>query len=267
MKILIPVDFSENSKRALEFAIFLARKKNASITILHIIEAIYDFAAQAAVVIEGMHRDAEMLLEEMVKTYDESGVTIDFLIKEGTISIMTAKTAEELDVNFIVIGMQGSSGITKKLLGNSTIEIVKESTKPVLLIPSEANVTQIQKVTLALEFADHEEAFLKWIIEMSQRWELNLEFLHIQTKENFQEKLSLLGLERFIKKNHPDLAVKLHTFYAAKLDEGLNKFLEENETTILVMCHQHKNLWEQILSRSKSIQMAYHTHVPLLIMN
>lgn len=267
MKILVPIDFSENSKKALDFAVSLAKKKNGSIIILHVIEAIYDFAAQAAVVIEGMHRDAESYLDELVTLHKKEGVQIKGMIKDGTVSIMTAKTAEEIKADLIVIGTQGLTGIKRTLLGSTSIDVIKASECPVLLIPADAKVKNIEKVTLALEFSDHEEPFLEKVIQMSKSWELKLDFLHIEIRHNFKEELSVLGLESYVHKKYPELESKLETLKSENLIEGLDKYLGENKNVILVMCHNQKNIWDQILSKSKTIQMAYHTHVPLLIMN
>ncbi|MEN2282546.1 universal stress protein [Algoriphagus sp. SE2] len=267
MKILVPIDFSENSKKALDFAVSLAKKKNGSITILHVIEAIYDFAAQAAIVIEGMHRDAESYLEELVTFYKKKDVQIKGLIKDGTVSIMTSKTAEEINADLIVIGTQGKTGIKRTLLGSTSIDVIKASECPVLLIPADAKVENIDKVTLALEFSDHEEQFLEKVIQMSKNWELKLDFLHIEIHHNFKEELTLLGLETYVNNKYPELESKLETLKSENLIEGLDKYLGKHKNVILVMCHNQKNIWDQILSKSKTIQMAYHTHVPLLIMN
>jgi tryptophan synthase alpha subunit len=94
-----------------------------------------------------------------------------------------------------------------------------------------------------------------------------LEFLHVQTASGFKENLPVLGLETYLTKKYPELPVRIHTYYAPIASDGLNSFLEDHENGILVMCHQHKNVWDQILNKSQSIEMAYHTHVPLLIMN
>lgn len=266
MRILLPLDFSENSKKTFDFAIALAKKKNAKITILHVIEAIYDFAAQAAIVIDGMHRDAEKYIQELIEEHKKEGLSIDYLIQEGTVSIMTAKAAEEIKADLIVIGTHGASGIEQKLFGSTSVDVVKSSSTPVLLVPIETKIDQIEKVTLALEFAEHEEQFIEWVVSLSKNWSLQLEFLHIQLQKNFKEELCVLGLEAFVKKKHPGLPVKLQTFYSEDLISGLDQYLSKNDDSILVMCHHHKNLWEQIFSKSKSFQMAYHTHVPLLIM-
>lgn len=267
MKIILPIDFSANSKKALEFAIFLAGKKHASITLVHVIELVYDFASQAAIILDTMHRDAESLMKKTIEENQSTGIQFDYVIKEGTASITVARIADELKATLIVMGTQGASGIKKTLIGSTTVNTIKESTVPVLVVPQGSDVNKLKKVTLALEFANHEEEFIDWVVMMSEKWGLGLELLHVQTGSSFLENLSILGLESYILKKYPKLLVRIHTYYAPTASEGLDQFLEEHENGILVMCHQHKNLWDQILSKSQSIQMAYHTHVPLLIMN
>jgi leucyl-tRNA synthetase len=133
-------------------------------------------------------------------------------------------------------------------------------------VPIDAQSASIKKVTLALEFANHEEPFIDWIVAMSKRWELSLEILHIQTNQDFREELAALGMEGYLEKKYPGEPIKMHTFYAESASDGLEMYMEENTNMILVMCHQHRNLWNQIIQRSQSIQLAYHTDVPLLIM-
>lgn len=267
MKIILPLDFSENSRKALEFAIFLADKKHASITLVHVIELIYDFASQAAIVLDTMHNDAEAVMKKTIEDHQSTGIQFDYVIKEGTASITIARIAEELKATLIVMGTQGASGIRKTLVGSTTVNTIKEAKVPVLVVPAESHVAQIKKVTLALEFANHEAEFIDWVVMMSEKWGLGLEFIHVQSGSGFKENLSVLGLESYLVKKYPKLPVRIHTYYAPTATEGLDQFLEEHENGILVMCHQHKNLWDQVLSKSQSIKMAYHTHVPLLIMN
>ncbi len=267
MKIIVPIDFSENSIKALEFAISMADKKHGEITLVHVIEVVYDFASQAAIAVDSMVKDGEKLLKEITEKYKASNVAIDYLILEGNTSISVARIADEINATLIVMGTQGASGIKKALIGTTTVNLIKEANCPVLVVPAKANVGEIRKVTLALEFANHEEKFIDWIVDMSRRWELNLEILHVQTVKGFKEQLSILGIEGFLQKKYPDLQVKIHTFYAESASQGLDLYLQEHDNMILVMCHEHKNLWDQIVQKSQSIQMAYHTHIPLLIMN
>ncbi|MFC5623151.1 universal stress protein [Algoriphagus winogradskyi] len=266
MKIILPIDFSENSINALDFAIALAGKKDGEIILVHVIEAVFDFASQASVAMESMHRDAQALMQNTLEKYKVTNLIFQTIIKEGTASISIARIARELDATLVVMGTQGASGIKLALIGSTTVNLIKESSVPVLVVPAESIAADIRKVALALEFASHEEKFIGWVIDMSRRWDRGIEFVHVQTSNDFEEDPGIKNLEDLIVKQYPGLPLKIHTFYARTPIEGLDQFLEENENVILVMCHQHKNLWEQVLSRSQTIQMVFHSKVPLLVM-
>lgn len=267
MKLIVPVDFSENSIKALEFAIFMADKKHGEITLVHVIEVVYDFASQVAIALDSMFNDGEKLLKKLIGKYEASGVKMDYKITEGVASISVARIADEMGASLIVMGTQGASGIKKALIGTTTVNLIREANCPVLVIPAHAKVAEINKVTLALEFANHEEKFIDWIIFMSEKWGLRLEILHVQTSQGFKEELAILGMEGYLQKKYPGLKVRIHSFYAENASEGLDLYMKEHENMILVMCHEHRNLWDQIIQKSKSLQMAYHTHIPLLVMS
>lgn len=266
MKIIVPIDFSQNSIQALEFTIFTAAKKHVKITLVHVLEVVYDFASQSALALDSMYADAQKMLENIVEKYQTTEIEMDFQILDGVASISVARIAQETEADLIVMGTQGASGIKKALIGTTTVNLIREANCPILVIPAQAHVAEIKKLTLALEFANHEEKFIDWIIAMSLRWKLGLEILHIQTSKGFKEDLAILGLENYLEKKHPSLNVKIHTFYADSASEGLELYMQEHENLILVMCHEQQNLWDQILQKSQSIQMAYHTHIPLLIL-
>lgn len=267
MIIIVPLDFSENSYKALEFALSIADKKKGKITLVHVVEITYDFASQAAIALDSMFQDGEKLLKKNIEKYSAAGVEMDYEIVEGNTSISVARIAEERQANLIVMGTQGASGIKKALIGTTTVNLIREANCPVLVVPAQSHISEIKKITLALEFANHEEKFIDWIVDMSNRWERALEILHVQTSQGFKEELAVLGMEGYLQKKYPGIKVKIHTFYAGSASEGLELYLEENDNMILVMCHQHRNLWDQIIQKSHSIQMAYHTHIPLLIMS
>jgi nucleotide-binding universal stress UspA family protein len=266
MNFIVPVDFSENSTHALEFGLTMANKKQGKITLVHVVESVYDLASQSAVALDGMFQESEQRLKEYVEKYKSEEIEIDFEILEGNPAINVAKIASERDANLIIMGMQGKGGIKKVLIGSTAIDIIREASRPVLVIPIQAKAPGIKKVTLALEFANHEEQFIDWIVAMAKRWDLALEILHIQTNQDFREELAVLGMAGYLEKKYPGEAIKIHTFYASSASEGLEMYMEENTNMILVMCHQHRNLWDQIIRKSQTVELAYHTDVPLLIM-
>jgi nucleotide-binding universal stress UspA family protein len=266
MNFIVPIDFTVNSTQALEFGLTMANRKKGKITLVHVVELIYDPASQSAVALNGVFEESERRLKEYIENYKTDEIEMDFQILEGNTAINVARVAKEREANLIIVGMRGMSKSKKTLIGSTAIEIIREADRPVLMVPIDAQSASIKKVTLALEFANHEEPFIDWIVAMSKRWELSLEILHIQTNQDFREELAALGMEGYLEKKYPGEPIKMHTFYAESASDGLEMYMEENTNMILVMCHQHRNLWNQIIQRSQSIQLAYHTDVPLLIM-
>mgnify|MGYP003651193790 FL=1 len=95
MKIILPIDFSDNSIIALDFAVALAGKKDGEIILIHVIEAVFDFASQASVAMESMHKDAETLMQKTLQKYQDSKLKFRTYIKEGTASLCILSIATE----------------------------------------------------------------------------------------------------------------------------------------------------------------------------
>lgn len=266
MKILVPLDFSPNSIHAFEFALALAQREKSEIQLIYVVEHIYDFAAQSALALESHWAEAEQKFKDLKEKYASSEVLISYQIEEGTPSISISKFAHESDVNLIVMGTKGAHGMKKWLIGSTAANTIKESTKPVLVIPENSNLTHIQKITLALEFEDHEPKYIDWIVGKCDQWHLGLDFLHIQIANDFKEELSVMGLEKYISKKFPTMPVKIHTFFAETPNDGLELYMEEHEESILMVCHKQRSLWSDLLENSESLHLAYSAPIPILVM-
>ncbi|MHA7128267.1 universal stress protein [Algoriphagus namhaensis] len=265
MKILVPIDFSKDAEQALEYAVTLAQKKDGTIELIHVIELVYDFASQAAIALDGMHQDAHRILGELVKKYAGNGIPMNYTIKEGTASITAAKYAEESQSDLIVMGTKGAGGLLRFAIGSTTVNLIRESTIPVLVVPKDADLTQINSLTLALEFSDHEKKFVDWVVTISQNWDMALSFLHILSEGDFKEELACVGLEHYLERHYG----KKYACISEKADTvsaGLTSYLETNPHTILVVCHEQKGFWNQLTQRSESIQLAYASTTPILVL-
>ena len=267
MKILVPLDFSPDSVKALEFAIGLRSGKKTQVFLVHIIEIVYDFASQAAIALDSMYKDAESMMDKLINDYSSDEIHLEKIIIEGTASISLARIANEKNIDLIVMGTKGASGVKKVLIGSTTVNLIKESNIPILAVPEKSRIEQILNLTLALEFSDHEIPLIQKSIGFSKEWNLPLNFLHIQNPPNFKDKLAAIGLKHYIESTYDEKNSKVHSINSESISEGIETFLRINEETILIMCHQHKNFWKQMFEGSQSIDMAYHIHVPLLVMS
>ena len=132
-RILCPVDFSECAEHALRYAIALAERFEASVTLLHV----HQPAAHAIPAVEllpevGSDEDVRQHLsrelEALAKRYSGHGVAIDPKIGEGVPYELIVQAAEDADL--IVIGTHGRTGVRRLVLGSIAERVVRLSPVP-----------------------------------------------------------------------------------------------------------------------------------------
>jgi nucleotide-binding universal stress UspA family protein len=141
-RILVPINGSTTSERALQEAIKLAEGK-AQIRLIYVIEEILaisneglDFA-NIAVLQEAARKAAEKTLAMAAETVRKSGAKVEIaLLDELGQSVVDAinNEAQNWLADLIVIGTHGRTGLTRLLLGSVAEGVVREATMPVLLI-------------------------------------------------------------------------------------------------------------------------------------
>ena len=139
-KILVPVDFSDYSKKALSYATDLALHFNAKIVIIYVVEPqIYpaDFTmGQVAApsinneLTEISQKELNLLVEKEIG----ERIPTEVLIKIGQPFQEINDTASELDVDLIVIATHGRSGFSKWAIGSVAEKILRSSCVPVLMV-------------------------------------------------------------------------------------------------------------------------------------
>ena len=141
MRILVPTDFSDASVEAVRYAINLATKLNARITLLHVFAPpIYPIGPDGAAFIPGpeafaqMYRTSEEQLEQLLAKVRSPGFAIDKRTAEGPIAAAIVQTAADEKVDMIVMGTHGRTGIKHLLLGSIAEAVVRTATTPVLTV-------------------------------------------------------------------------------------------------------------------------------------
>ena len=138
-KILVPMDFSDHSRQALEQAVGLAKTFGASIDLLHSYRINYSgvmpYGADfPAAIYEDIRNHAT---SELTKAHDgvrEAGVECQMHLSQDEPSHAIARTAEELSSDLIVMGTHGRTGLAHIALGSVAERTVRTAPCPVLTI-------------------------------------------------------------------------------------------------------------------------------------
>jgi nucleotide-binding universal stress UspA family protein len=149
-RILVPVDFSAPSDRALRYATTLADRFGATIELLHVVEDPFVSGAWNAEVYvpnvaELLNRlivTAREQLEESKALVADKGIGVDTTVITGrpAQSIVDHAATERFDL--IVLGTHGRTGLSHALLGSVAERVVRKAPCPVLTVREAAPATQ-----------------------------------------------------------------------------------------------------------------------------
>jgi nucleotide-binding universal stress UspA family protein len=142
-KILVPVDGSPTSYRGLKFAIDVAKKYDAEITLIHVIEEptyAYSYSPMGGMMLPGeyytgMREHAEKLLSKRKKELTSKGVQARTLIRRGNPTVQILKASRGFDL--IVMGSRGLGRLRSLMLGSVSNSVVQQAKVPVLIVRPE----------------------------------------------------------------------------------------------------------------------------------
>jgi nucleotide-binding universal stress UspA family protein len=147
--ILIPTDFSVLSESALKVSIAIAKRQNAQVTLLHVVDLL-PYLLPTEVLLssskEVLSRKEEELKELSEKIQKDTGVKAVVKVLEGTPSDIICKLAYEENISLIVMGTHGVSGLREFFIGSEAFRVLKNATCPVLTIPGDWQKTDFEKV-------------------------------------------------------------------------------------------------------------------------
>jgi len=138
--LLVPIDFSENSLRALALAKEVARGPHASIHLLHVVEPVvypadWSYAQVGFADIEQELEDnSKNELQKLVSSLTDEGFAAQAVTRRGRASDEICTYAAEQGTSIIAIGTHGRSGFEHFLFGSTTERVLRKAPCPVLSV-------------------------------------------------------------------------------------------------------------------------------------
>jgi nucleotide-binding universal stress UspA family protein len=144
-RIVCAVDFSNESRRALDYALDLAKEGDAKITLLHAIEfpiALREVAFSTDANVDHLHAAAEAeylrRLRALVPAEARAFCTVATRVTEGKPHREIQQVAEDERADLIVMGTQGRGALDTVVFGSNTHAVIRNARCPVLIVPTPA---------------------------------------------------------------------------------------------------------------------------------
>ena len=133
-KILVPIDGSKNSFKALDRAITLAGFTHGHITCIHVIPHVSEGGSRTKAFDKILKDDGEIVLKKASKRAGNKNVKFSTKLLRGSPSHVTLHTAKSGKFDHIVMSSTGSGSASKDMIGSVSNYVLQKSKIPVYLI-------------------------------------------------------------------------------------------------------------------------------------
>ena len=157
-KIIVPIDFSEHSEYALKTAAKIAKKDNAELLVLHMLEMSDIMLSES----DGLQNQKAVFFFKLAEQKFEDFLDKDYLndikvtpiVKHFKVFSEVNDVAKTNNADLIVMGSHGTSGVVEFFVGSNTERVVRNADIPVLVVKNNVSQINFDVVTFACDFSE-----------------------------------------------------------------------------------------------------------------
>lgn len=281
IRILVPIDFSDRSKKALEVANSFAALYNGTVTPFYshlpISELDEPYALGMSTKMYQKFEDIEETLSDRVREMSKKIVKSDYL-GEPLISIGNAAqgiidTAEEFD--YVIMSSHGRTGFSRFLLGSVAEKVLRLCNKPVMIVENESDTDSFKKILVTTDFSENSISAIPYAIDIAKKTEGDIELIHVLSFDQFEEKEKDLSLrtireERlkiFKKEYFHEISDRVTHRLIVSQDsphEAIHKYVKANPVNLLVMATVGRTGLKYLMMGSTTANVV--RHVPSAVL-
>lgn len=273
-KILVPVDFSELSSHALNFAIEFNEKIKGEILLVHVVDIpvghvnftgeVDNSAAETFYTGEFL-KAAHNKLEEWAKRVEDAGHKVSTHLKFGNAFTSISKIIAEDKSTWIIMGSKGASGLREVFIGSNAERMIRHAECPVIVVKGETHLKDMKSMAFASDLSQEQDLIAHYAKDLQELLGLNMHLIKVKTPYNWLDEVQAKKqLEHFAERNYlKDFTI--NTVDADFTDEGAVKFAEDVGAGLIVLGTHGKKGIAHILGGSIAEDIVNESKVPILV--
>lgn len=259
-RILCPVDFSEYSARAYDYAHSLARHYEATLLVLHIVRSItIDPTFLTTTMIDQVYSqqaaDAKAQIAKLAEKQAGEAVRTQITVQMGLVADSILSFAKDRDADLIVMGTHGRRGLDRVLMGSTTEAILRKAHCPVLAVrqpvrsfvrpESPDDPVYLRRILCCVDFSEHSPRALEYAFSLGQQYNAEITLLHVveDAKGAADESArALKSMEQLVPDEVRDWASVVPAVRSGRPYEAIIEYASEAESDLVVMGVRGRNV-------------------------
>jgi len=273
--ILVPTDFSENSIQALKYAELLFSTLECNFYLLYV-GSLLDTKNDVETFYETHQSDdntKERLTELVKETRKHSTEAHHFffpLHEYGFFIPTIKKYLEENDIDLIVMGTKGASGLKEKVVGSNAGDVITRVQCNTLVVPVHVELSKPREIAFPTDFnIFYSMKILRPMEEMVKLGKAQFRIMNALKEGdglNLEQEKNKEYLLDFMDDTFPG-NYSFHTITNQKVKEAIQCFVESRDVDMMIMVAKNLNFIQQILFDSIVERISFHTKIPFYVIH
>lgn len=272
-KIIVPIDFTEQSTIALGQSYNLAKEYGAEILLLHVMDESPLSAVLSKKYLSEIKKDAQKRLDKLAEeATKKSKVLVDTMIAKGKAYEKILEVADLVDATMIIMGCNSRKKLRARFIGSNALRVVREAKCPVITIKGKHHRQGCKNIVLPLDLSKETRDKVRVAIDLAKLGTFQAAIRVVSVLESSDEFLvnrltrQLESVKHFIQKAGVDCTAEI--IKTKKNDESLASsiidYSKKVDGDLLVIMTQQETNFTRMFIGSVAQEVVNNSDIPVL---
>jgi nucleotide-binding universal stress UspA family protein len=208
-------------------------------------------------------KDQIPYLRIIAEEHHFESVKMSHILRRGNLVKIIKEIAEAENIDLIVMGTHGASGLKEVFLGSNTGFVITQVPTTLLCVPIEAKYDKIKHICFTTLFKDEDKKALLEVLTIAKKFHAKVKCLTVKTSNS---KLTYESIEKW-QSDFKKEAVEFFVIPNDNIKKTINDFLVQQEIDVLAMLTHKRNLIEELFTQSLTQKLSFQSKTPILVLH
>jgi len=277
-KIVHFIRSAENLEKSIESSLSIAKTLDLEIKLFMVLESRHTFfypmtsplktglaSYEFERILEERMKEEEKQFKEFVDTFKSKNDAppISYEIRSGATDMILIEESEKNDTFMILVNEAEEP--EQGFIINTYLNILEETSCPLLKVPDDFNLSEINKILYATDYKEEDMKTLTKLAEIAAPFKGEITALHITDSVDLEEKLKSYGFESAIQDKIGYNRISFEIREDKHVADGILSFAEQGAYNLIVLLKENRNFLQRIFTKSDSNKVLRKAGIPVMI--
>lgn len=274
-KILLPTDFSDNARNAINYALNLYKGKNCKFYLLNTYTPIiynYDYRMSANgylgdivdIIKESSLEKLNGIEKELKEKFNNSKHQFEIISSFSLLTDEIKDVVDKYSIDLIIMGTKGATGAKEILFGTNTIHVIKKSKRPVLAIPDGYIFEEPKDILFPTDYnINYSVKQMQTLKTITEIFDSKIHVINVSHGIDLSEtqNINKATLEKLF------TSVKYASYRVddQPIPQAINEFQKSTYVQLLMMINNKHSFFENLFFKPIINQIGFHLNIPFLV--